>query len=140
MNNKTLIMTIGLPRSGKSTWAGQQNVPVVNPDSIRLVIHGKAFDQAYERQVWEVAHIMVKSLFLAGHKTVILDATNVTHKRRSEWFDDTYDVKYKIFNTPKDECIKRAISSKTEYLIPVIERMSNQFEAPLDIDKILLID
>jgi predicted kinase len=131
-NNKILILTIGLPRSGKSTYAKSTEYPIVNPDSIRLAIHGKTFDQAYERQVWSVAHIMVNSLFLAGHKIVILDATNVTVKRRNEWLSDQYDIKYKIFNTPKDECIKRAISSKTEYLIPVIERMSNDLVYPTD--------
>lgn len=42
---KKLILTIGLPRSGKSTWAKQQGCPVVNPDSIRLALHGKAYIQ-----------------------------------------------------------------------------------------------
>ena len=33
---KKLIMTIGLPRSGKSTWARTQACPIVNQDSIKL--------------------------------------------------------------------------------------------------------
>src|SRR5690554_6874569 len=31
-----LICTVGLPRSGKTTWARKQSYPIVNPDSIRL--------------------------------------------------------------------------------------------------------
>ncbi len=30
-----LILTVGLPRSGKTTWALEQGWPIVNPDSIR---------------------------------------------------------------------------------------------------------
>jgi predicted kinase len=134
----TLILTIGLPRSGKSTWARSTGYPVVNPDSIRLAIHGKAFDQKYEGKVWDTTRIMVKSLFIAGHETVILDATNVTAQRRVEWLSANYDVKYKIFNTPLEVCIERAKLSNTEYLIPVIARMHKQWEYPLDIDRIII--
>jgi predicted kinase len=33
-----LILTVGLPRSGKTTWAKQQGVPMVNRDAIRLAL------------------------------------------------------------------------------------------------------
>ena len=35
-----LIVMVGLPRSGKTTWARKQGYPIVNPDSIRLAFHG----------------------------------------------------------------------------------------------------
>lgn len=67
-----LLVTVGLPRSGKSTWAKQQGAPVVNPDAIRLALHGQAFLQEAEPLVWVMAKYMVEALFLAGHSTVIL--------------------------------------------------------------------
>ena len=77
MKNKTLILTVGLPRSGKSTWAMQQGYPVVNPDSIRLALHGHRFREESEEHVWAIAKTMVNSLFIAGHDKVIVDATNI---------------------------------------------------------------
>lgn len=127
---KKLILTVGLPRCGKSTWAKKQNVPIVNPDSIRLSVHGQAFYNDAEPLVWALAKIMVLSLFVAGHDVVIVDATNVSKKRREFWEDDRWKVSYKIFNTKKSTCIKRARKNNQEYLIPVIERMSEEFEHP----------
>jgi predicted kinase len=123
-----LILTVGLPRSGKSTWARQQNLPMVNPDSIRLALYGQAFIIDAEDMVWTIAKYMVKSLFLAGHETVILDATNTTEKRRDFWVSEKWLCKYKLFDTNEEECIKRARESNQLALIPVIQNMNNKFE------------
>ena len=45
---KEIIVTVGLPRSGKTTWAREQGYPIVNPDSIRLSLHGKRFELLLE--------------------------------------------------------------------------------------------
>jgi len=127
---KTLILTVGLPRSGKSTWAQKQDCPIVNPDSIRLSIHGQPFLKEIEPLVWAIAKIMVQSLFLAGHIKVILDATNVTKERRVFWESDLYLTKFKIFRTSEKECIRRAIKDKKDYLIPVIKDMELKWENP----------
>ncbi len=125
---KRLIMTVGLPRSGKSTWARQQGLPIVNADSLRLAIHGQVYCQEAERIIWTTAYYMVKALFLAGHDIVILDSCNHTQKRRDDWISKDWKRFYKVFDTSKNICIKRARESQTEYLIPVIKRMYKDFE------------
>lgn len=124
----TLCLTVGLPRSGKSTWARTQGCPIVNPDSIRLALHGQTHWPSMEPYVWAIARTMVRSLFLAGHTRVILDATNITERRRNEWKSSDWTLEFKNFHTPKYECIQRAKDSNTEYLIPVIERMHKEME------------
>lgn len=128
--DKTLILTVGLPRSGKSTWAKDQGIPVVNPDAIRLALHGQAFIQQTEPFVWLMAKYMVQSLFLAGHDKVILDACNGTRKRRDEWRSRAWDLKFQVFDTPKEVCIERAKEGGREDLIPVIEYMDRLWESP----------
>jgi predicted kinase len=105
-----------------------QGYPVVNPDSIRLALHGQPHLPSMEPYVWAIAKTMVRSLFLAGHIVVVLDATNITERRRNEWRSDDWLLEVKYFNTPKDVCIQRAKDSNTEYLIPVIERMHKEME------------
>jgi predicted kinase len=131
---QTLILTIGLPRSGKSTWAMKQGVPVVNPDSVRLALHGQRMLESAEPMVWTMVRYMVDALFIAGHEFVILDATNLTRMSRQVWRDYTGEkgiaLVYAFSQTKKEECIKRARETNDEYIIPVIERMWNEIELP----------
>lgn len=127
-----LILTVGLPRAGKSTWARERDYPIVNPDSIRLAIHGQAFYAPAEPIVWATAHIMVAALFKAGHQTVVLDATNLTRTRRNEWLSSDWDCAFEVFPTPVVECVRRAIASDRPDLVAVIERMSKRIEWPME--------
>jgi len=136
---KRLICLVGLPRSGKSTLLSKKKFPspIVNPDSIRLALHGQRYVQAAEDFVWAIAKVMVKSLFLAGHNEVIIDATNNTRKRRDFWRSKEWMTVFIHINTPKEECIRRAKLTDDYDIIPVIERMADYFE-PLEDDEILL--
>lgn len=125
---KRLILTVGLPRSGKTTWARRQNVPIVSPDAIRLALHGARFEVLAEPFVWAIAKTMVRALFLAGHSTVIVDATNTTKGRRDEWRSGAWRIGFKVVDTSREECVKRATLEQDGYILPVIERMAAQFE------------
>jgi predicted kinase len=125
---RRLVMTVGLPRSGKSTWARQDGSPIVNPDAIRLSLHGAAWRAEAEPMVWAVAKLMVAALFEAGHDEVILDATNTTRARRDEWEDRRWRRVYMPFDTPKEVCLARALAAEKPDLLPVIERMAAALE------------
>lgn len=129
-----LILTVGLPRSGKSTWARSTGYPIVSIDAIRLAIHGEPFIVLAEPFVWATAKVMVRALFGAGHKTVIVDATNTTRKRRDDWKSLDWVRQYQTFNTSVAVCKDRATQTHREELIEVIDRMSEQFET-IEIDE-----
>jgi predicted kinase len=127
-----LIATVGLPRSGKSQWcrkfAESHNSPIVNPDSIRLALHGQRFAPESEGFVWAIAKVMVRSLFMAGHEVVLLDATNVTRKRRAEWRSKDWSVVFKLIETTLTECCRRALGSSQPEMVEVIHRMQDEYE------------
>jgi len=125
---KALYLTVGFPYSGKSTWSRKQNVPIVNPDSIRLALHGRRYAQEAEDFVWAIAMVMVRSLFLAGHERVIVDACHNTRKRRDFWVSTEWDIYYKVFDVTAEECKARALSNDDDDVIPVIDRMAVQHE------------
>lgn len=129
---KKLIITVGLPRSGKTTWARRQPHPIVNPDSIRLALHGQVFVAKAEPWVWATAYAMTEALFLAGHETVVVDATNTTPGRRQEWIErfPSVEIVFQVFDEAKEVCIERARRSGREDLVPVIERMAVQWVPP----------
>lgn len=130
---KTLLVMVGFPRAGKTTWAKMQNAPIVNPDSIRLALTGQAFFGPAEHMVWATAHLMVEAL-LNVHDTVILDSTNVTKARRSVWKSPRWRTLYVHVPTPWQTCYGRAGMQGKHDLRDVIDRMAQEWE-PLGADE-----
>lgn len=126
--SKVLIATVGLPQSGKSTWARTQAYPIVCPDEIRTALHGHRFAAEAEPFVWAIAKVMVRALFGAGHQFVILDACNTTRKRRDEWKSPEWALRFRSSFESVDVCIERALAVGDEELVPIIGRMAEQFE------------
>lgn len=136
---KTLVMMMGLPRSGKSTRASelskQMGAPIVSFDSIRLAMHGREFSPEAEVWVSAVAHTMVRSLFLSGHIVVILDSTMVVRSRRYPWYrTDLWNTVIIEVVLSERECIHRAIEEGSYDLIPVIESKAASYE-PVDTEE-----
>ncbi len=135
-----LVVMVGLPRSGKSTVVRELYQPkgyaVVNPDSVRLALHGQAFVPSAEPLVWAVVELMVDALLLAGSR-VVVDATNSTAKRREMWV--RRGAKFHMLGTPAVKCIERARAGGNENLVPIIQRMSDAFECPKS-DLIFLLE
>ena len=124
-----LILMVGLPRSGKTTRALIEGLPIVCPDAVRLAIHGQRFLSEAEFLVWPLAVMMVKALFAAGHNTVIVDATNTTRKRRDYWREaGDWDIDFIVIGTPAGVCITRARLLDDDDIIPIIERMNEDYE------------
>jgi predicted kinase len=132
VNKRKLILTVGLPRSGKSTWAQQQGFSIVCPDAIRLALHGERYLAKPEPMVWLIVYIMVDALFLAGNDTIIIDATNTNEKRRREWKEKfpNVEIELKVFDTSPAECKRRAVDTGQPDLLPVIDRMAAQWDLP----------
>jgi len=132
-DERKLILTVGLPRSGKTTWALRQGCPVVSGDAIREAIFGKLWWPPGEHQVMMTARTMVRALFLVGHNTVIFDSINVTRQARRFWLptaDCLWTIDYMSINTVPSICKERAIASDQAYLIPVIKNAVYKFETP----------
>jgi len=123
MNYNKLILVSGLPRSGKTTWALKQGHPVVSRDGIREALHGKPYIQRAEDMITAIETYMVRALFAAGHKTVIVDSTHLKQKYIDRWIGD-WDLQVHRIDTPAAVCIKRAIDDKKEDLIPIIQSMA----------------
>ncbi|TCL39964.1 putative kinase [Anaerospora hongkongensis] len=137
LHHGDLIITVGLPLSGKSTLVEKcsrftAKVAVVCPDTIRLAMHGNQFIDLAEPFVWATAQIMARTLLKQGY-TVIIDATNTTVERRKMWRHIAWEfgktlVIYNV-DTTGDVCRERnrAISRLDE---KIINRMEKQLQVP----------
>jgi predicted kinase len=128
---RKIVLMVGLPRSGKTTIAQELikhvDAAIVCPDAIRRSLHGRSFYRSAERLVWAAAHLMMDSLFEAGHSVVIVDACNINQKRRDEWKRLGCERYVIELVTPKETCLAR---TEEPHLIDAIKRMAGNYEAP----------
>lgn len=126
-----LIVTVGLPRSGKTTFCNEVLKPtgfvIVNPDSFRLAIHGKIFLASAEPLVWACVYAAVDALMIAGHD-VVVDACNLTKKRREPW--EQRGAEFHLMGTTAAICLERAEKAGRADLFPVIGKMAKECDWP----------
>ncbi len=109
-----LLITRGLPASGKTTFARklQPRVVRVNRDDLRRMLHGRRlFTQWAEGQVTHAQRAAVEAL-LRAHADVIVDDTNLRAKTVREWaelaarFHASFEV-HDFTDVPLEECLRR---------------------------------
>lgn len=93
---KQLIITVGIPASGKSTLREMYpHMKVVSPDEIRRRLLGVDFDPDREALVWEEVWKVFKIYSDIG-EDIYFDATNTTKKRRADVINHINKDEYRI--------------------------------------------
>ena len=133
-----LLITRGLPASGKTTFARklQPKVVRVNRDDLRRMLHGRRlFTQSAEGQVTHAQRAVVEAL-LRAHADVIVDDTNLRPRTVREWaelaarFGATFEV-HDFTEVPLAECIRRDADRPADDRVgePAIRRMHDRYLA-----------
>lgn len=144
---RTLIITKGLPASGKSTFARQllrkesKRWKRVNKDDLRNMLDDGSYDANREEFVRQVQDSLIKQALREGYD-VIVDNTHLvstTVKKLHKLAENIGDVKVieKAFDVPLAECIKRNALREGSARIPdnAIYRMARS--AGLDRGRVL---
>lgn len=156
---KQIILTKGLPASGKSTWAKEyvrdnKGWARINNDDLSSMILGDAFVKGAGNIISFLRLDLVKKL-MSMKRNIIIDATNLHPDRLTEIETivnlynadsantDKYEVKTKDFtHIPVAECIRRnrlrenAVPDKAiydmyhSYLVPTIEEAAQNSKLP----------
>ncbi|SDY67217.1 Predicted kinase [Micromonospora pattaloongensis] len=133
-----LILTRGLPASGKTTFARklQPSVVRVNRDDLRRMLHGtRLFTQWAEGQVTAAQRAQVEAL-LRAKADVCVDDTNLRSRTVREWaelaarFGATVEV-HDFTDIPLEECIRRDAERSEEDRVgeDAIRRMHQRYLA-----------
>lgn len=133
----TFIMMVGLPGSGKSTYAQYLarsfNTKIISSDAIRQECFGNEEFQGENKAVFEILHARVTGALSHG-ENVIYDATNINYKKRMAFLQqiksiDCFKICY-FMATPYETCLKQ--NKLRERVVPeeAIERMYKNIYIP----------
>lgn len=126
------IITIGIPASGKSTWAKTQtDFKEVNLDDCRKAICGDESNQEVTVEALALRSQMLEQL-MANKEQIIVSDTNVVPEYRQALIRlfqaSNYKVTLVAFDTPYEVCVKR--NTQRDRVVPtfVMERMQQSFD------------
>ncbi len=138
MGNKELIVTCGLPGSGKSTYAkkmwGDSHV-IICADEFRKVHTGRDFYPPAECVINQMVRVTVEVL-LRRSMPVVIDMTSLTIKSRLRWIDLARRCGAPVSCVLMDiaVCLCLSRNAERERKVPehVINEMVNRFVYPTD--------
>lgn len=134
-NKQFILLLIGIPASGKSTYAKElcknyPNIKRINKDDIRNLLN-EPFSYKFEKIVLEKERDNGIN-FLEGGFSVIVDDTNINQKHFNYWLEIAnvfkIPIKVKIFKISLEEAIKRDQNRKSSVGFKVINDMQKLLE------------
>lgn len=142
IDNPTLYILIGVPGSGKSTYAeelyekSERGITLVSSDQLRKSLYGNESCQDNPKKVFTLIHKIVIRELEHGFD-VIFDATNIYAKDRMNLIEKvccevTKEVRFVAiyFDTPIETCVTRQELRRRKVPTKVIEKMGRQMEKP----------
>jgi len=142
-----LIILVGPPASGKSTWgrefAKKNNVMYVSTDTIRGEIGKGEDDQSVSPQAFTIAKQRVSQALSQG-KHAMIDATSVNTKSRKDWVimgreHDAYIIAI-TFEVPTSELYRRDAQRPRHVGKEIIDRFVGKYQRPstTEVDKVIV--
>ena len=129
-----VVLAIGLPGSGKSSWFKRHNVVPLSSDMVRSLLFDDVREQRFQDLVFSNLRSMLKARLIAKRPMNYVDATNLTPQERQHWIklakDYNYEVHAVFFDVPLEVCIER--HQRRDRVVPedVMRRMAAKLKPP----------
>jgi predicted kinase len=130
----SVVLAVGLPGSGKSSWFKRHNITPLSSDVLRTILFDDPKEQRFQDLVFSNLRSMLKARLIARRPTNYVDATNLTPHERHNWIklakDFGYEVHAVFFDVPLEVCIER--HQRRDRIVPedIMRKMSAKLKAP----------
>ena len=111
VERQKIIITVGLPGSGKSTYLERLAIHPLSSDRIRLILADDATDQTIHARVFQTIRYLLRHRLAIGRPVTYVDATHLTVEERrpyiniARWY--RCDVEAIFFDCPVEVCRER---------------------------------
>jgi predicted kinase len=129
-----VVLAIGLPGSGKSSWFKRRGVTPLSSDLLRTLLFDNITEQKYQDLVFGTLRSLLRARLIARMPWNYVDATNLSPKERTGWIKMSkeygYDVHAVFFDVPLEVCKARNLQRARMVPDEVMERFAEKLRPP----------
>ncbi|MGA7522749.1 MAG: AAA family ATPase [Acidobacteriaceae bacterium] len=129
-----VVLTIGLPGSGKTTWFKRRGVVPLSSDLLRTLLFDDITEQRWQGLVFSTLRSLLRARLIAKMPWNYVDATNLSPHERRQWIKMAksfgYDVQAVFFDVPLEVCLERNRKRERTVSEDVMRKMAERLRAP----------
>ena len=130
-----VVLAIGMPGSGKTTWFRRRGVTPLSSDLLRNILFDDVEEQRYQGLVFSTLRSLLRARLIARMPWNYVDATNLSVHERRQWIKMAksfgYEVQAVFFDVPLDVCLDRNRQRDRSVSEEVMKRMAEKLKPPM---------